>query len=162
MANLFDLNKNEFEILKMLENEELSFEDAKDTLDSIEDEKHRKYDFMQKMILSLKGNVNTLKEREQTLNKRRKSYENKIKSMQNYMLDAMKFKGEEKFKTEEFTYFIRKTKSTDIIDEKEVPEQYKIPQLPKIDRQKIKDDIIKNSLEVPGARIAENESLVVR
>ena len=52
MRNLFDLNTSELEILDMLENEELSFEDVKDTLDAIKDEKYRKYDFMQKMILS--------------------------------------------------------------------------------------------------------------
>ncbi|UBH07876.1 siphovirus Gp157 family protein [Macrococcus armenti] len=162
MSNLFDLNISELEILEMLENEELSFEDVKDTLDAIKDEKYRKYDFMQKMILSLKGDVNTLKERETTLSKRRKSYENKIKSLQNYMLDAMKFKGEEKFKTEEFTYFIRTTKSTHIEDETLLPERYLIPQPPKVDRQTIKNDIVKNGIEVPGAAIVENESLGVR
>lgn len=161
MSNLFDLNTSELEILEMLENEELSFEDVKDTLDAIKDEKYRKYDFMQKMILSLKGDVNTLKERETTLNKRRKSYENKIKSLQHYMLDAMKFKGEEKFKTEEFTYFIRRTKSTHIEDETLLPEQYLIPQQPKVDKRFIAEDI-KNGIEVPGATVVENESLGVR
>ncbi|WP_353420786.1 siphovirus Gp157 family protein, partial [Staphylococcus coagulans] len=106
MTNLFDLNQNELVILEMLENEELSFDDVKDTLDAIQDEQKRKYDAMQKMILSLKGDINTLKERETALSKRRKSYENKIKSLQNYMLDSMKYKGKTKFKTEEFTYFI--------------------------------------------------------
>ncbi|WP_353420785.1 siphovirus Gp157 family protein, partial [Staphylococcus coagulans] len=106
MTNLFDLNQNELVILEMLENEELSFNDVKDTLDAIKDEQKRKYDAMQKMILSLEGDVDTLKNREKKLNERRKSYENKIKLLKNYMLDSMKYKGETKFKTEEFTYFI--------------------------------------------------------
>ncbi|MCC4038642.1 siphovirus Gp157 family protein, partial [Staphylococcus pseudintermedius] len=67
MTNLFDLNQNELTILEMLENEELSFDDVKDTLDAIQDEQKRKYDAMQKMILSLKGDINTLKERETAL-----------------------------------------------------------------------------------------------
>lgn len=161
MSNLFDLNESELEILEMLENEELSFEDVKDTLDSIREEQKRKYDFMQKMILSLKGDVNTLKERETSLNKRRKSYENKIKSVQNYMLDSMKYKGETKFKTEEFTYFIRKSETTQIEDENVIPDKYKTPQLPKIDKTQIKKDL-KSGIDVSGASLIENESLGVR
>ncbi|QQA56337.1 siphovirus Gp157 family protein [Staphylococcus pseudintermedius] len=161
MSNLFDLNQNELAILEMLENEELSFDDVKDTLDAIKDEQKRKYDAMQKMILSLKGDINTLKERETALSKRRKSYENKIKSLQNYMLDSMKFKGETKFKTEEFTYFIRKSDSTQIDDESAIPEKYKIEQAPKIDKTQIKKDI-KAGIEVAGASLVENESLGVR
>lgn len=161
MSNLFDLNESELEILEMLENEELSFEDVKDTLDSIREEQKRKYDFMQKMILSLKGDVNTLKERETSLNKRRKSYENKIKSLQNYMLDSMKYKGETKFKTEEFTYFIRKSETTQIEDENLIPDKYKTPQLPKIDKTQIKKDL-NSGIDVSGASLIENESLGVR
>lgn len=161
MSNLFDLNESELEILEMLENEELSFEDVKDTLDSIREEQKRKYDFMQKMILSLKGDVNTLKERETSLNKRRKSYENKIKSLQNYMLDSMKYKGVTKFKTEEFTYFIRKSETTQIEDENVIPDKYKTPQLPKIDKTQIKKDL-KSGIDVSGASLIENESLGVR
>lgn len=161
MTNLFDLNQNELAILEMLENEELSFDDVKDTLDAIQDEQKRKYDAMQKMILSLKGDINTLKERETALSKRRKSYENKIKSLQNYMLDSMKFKGETKFKTEEFTYFIRKSETTQIEDENVIPEKYKVEQAPKIDKTQIKKDI-KAGIEVAGASLVENESLGVR
>ncbi|HDV6036251.1 TPA: siphovirus Gp157 family protein [Staphylococcus pseudintermedius] len=161
MTNLFDLNQNELAILEMLENEELSFDDVKDTLDVIQDEQKRKYDAMQKMILSLKGDINTLKEREMALSKRRKSYESKIKSLQNYMLDSMKFKGETKFKTEEFTYFIRKSDSTQIDDENAIPEKYKIEQAPKINKTQIKKDI-KAGIEVKGASLVENESLGVR
>ncbi|EGQ3873786.1 siphovirus Gp157 family protein [Staphylococcus pseudintermedius] len=161
MSNLFDLNQNELAILEMLENEELSFDDVKDTLDAIKDEQKRKYDAMQKMILSLKGDINTLKEREAALNKRRKSYENKIKSLQNYMLDSMRFKGERKFKTEEFTYFIRKSDSTQIDDENAIPDKYKIEQAPKINKTQIKKDI-KAGIDVKGASLVENESLGVR
>ncbi|MBZ8174787.1 siphovirus Gp157 family protein [Staphylococcus delphini] len=161
MTNLFDLNKNELAILEKLENEELSFDDVKDTLDAIQDEQKRKYDAMQKMVLSLKGDINTLKERETALKKRRKSYESKIKALQNYMLDSMKFKGETKFKTEEFTYFIRKSDSTQIDDENAIPDKYKTPQLPKIDKEQIKKDI-KAGVDVAGASLVENESLGVR
>ncbi|CAD7359820.1 siphovirus Gp157 family protein [Staphylococcus schleiferi] len=161
MTNLFDLNQNELVILEMLENEELSFDDVKDTLDAIQDEQKRKYDAMQKMILSLKGDINTLKERETALSKRRKSYENKIKSLQNYMLDSMKYKGKTKFKTEEFTYFIRKSDSTQIDDENAIPDKYKVVQAPKINRTQIKKDI-QAGIDVAGASLVENESLGVR
>ncbi|NHA38617.1 hypothetical protein C1O35_06100 [Staphylococcus schleiferi] len=161
MTNLFDLNQNELVILEMLENEELSFDDVKDTLDAIQDEQKRKYDAMQKMILSLKGDINTLKERETALSKRRKSYENKIKSLQNYMLDSMKYKGKTKFNTEEFTYFIRKSDSTQIDDENAIPDKYKVVQAPKINRTQIKKDI-QAGIDVAGASLVENESLGVR
>ncbi|PCF74469.1 hypothetical protein B4W72_02745 [Staphylococcus delphini] len=161
MSNLFDLNQNELAILEMFENEELSFDDVKDTLDAIQDEQKRKYDAMQKMVLSLKGDINTLKERETALKKRRKSYENKIKSLRNYMLASMKSKSETKFKTEEFTYFINKSDSTQIDDENAIPDKYKTPQLPKIDKEQIKKDI-KAGVDVAGASLVENESLGVR
>lgn len=161
MTNLFDLNQNELAILEMLENEELSFNDVKDTLDAIQDEQKRKYDAMQKMILSLEGDVDTLKNREKKLNERRKSYENKIKLLKNYMLDSMKYKGETKFKTEEFTYFIRKSDSTQIDDENAIPDKYKVVQAPKINRTQIKKDI-KAGVDVAGASLVENESLGVR
>lgn len=161
MSNLFDLKQNELVILEMLENEEVTFNDVKDTLDSIQDEQKRKYDFMQKMVLSLEGDVNTLKNREKKLNERRKSYENKIKSLKNYMLDSMKFKGETKFKSQEFTYFIRKSESTQIDNENVVPEKYKTQRAPKIDKAQIKKDI-KAGVEVEGASLIENESLGVR
>ncbi|MTV20674.1 MULTISPECIES: siphovirus Gp157 family protein [Staphylococcus intermedius group] len=161
MTNLFDLNQNELAILEMLENEELSFGDVKDTLDAIQDEQKRKYDAMQKMILSLEGDVDTLVKREKKLRERRSSYENKVKSLKKYMLDSMKFKGETKFKTEEFTYFIRRSDKTHIDDESAIPDKYKTPQLPKIDRRQIKKDI-KAGIDVAGASLIENESLEVR
>ena len=161
MANLFELNQAEYEILERLENEEFTFEDIKDTLDAIQDEKHRKYDFMQKMVLSLKGDVNTLKEREDALNKRRKGYEAKIKSLQNYMYESIKQSGESKFKTSEFTFYFIKRKSIDDHNPALIPDKYWKPQPPKLDKTLLKEDI-DNGVEVEGAVLVENESLGVR
>ena len=59
-------------------------------------------------------------------------------------IKAMILTGKTKFKTELFSFNVQKNPVAVVIDEQyieNIPEEYLIPQDPKVDKQKLKDDL---------------------
>ena len=79
-----------------------------------------------------------------------------------YLEDNMKLTGKTKFKSGMFNFSIQKNPaSVNITDERIIPEEFLIPQLPKIDKTALKD-VLKNGVEVPGAELKQTEGLRIR
>ena len=72
--------------------------------------------------------------------------------------------GKKKFKTDLFSFGIQKNApSLDIIDETKIPEEYFIPQDPKLDRKRLLADIKANPEKAAAyAGLKQTESLRIR
>lgn len=145
-----------------VQNMDLDPEVMKDTLDSIEDAIESKAENIAKLVRNLESDVSAYKEEEERLKTKRQATENKVKWLKTYLEDNMKLTGKTKFKSGMFNFSIQKNPaSVNITDEKIIPEEFLIPQLPKIDKASLKE-ILKRGIEVPGAELKQTEGLRIR
>ena len=145
-----------------VQNMDLDPEVMQDTLDSIEDAIENKAENIAKLIRNLESDVTAYKEEEDRLKTKRQATENKVKWLKTYLEDNMKLTGKTKFKSGMFNFSIQKNPaSVNITDERIIPEEFLIPQLPKIDKTALKD-VLKNGVEVPGAELKQTEGLRIR
>lgn len=156
--NLYELSV----AFQEVQNMELDPEVMKDTLDSIEDAIENKAENIAKLVRNLESDVKAYKEEEERLKTKRQATENKVKWLKTYLEDNMKLTGKTKFKSGMFNFSIQKNPvSVNILDERIIPEEFLIPQLPKIDKTALKD-VLKNGVEVPGAELKQTEGLRIR
>lgn len=156
--NLYELSV----AFQEVQNMELDPEVMKDTLDSIEDAIENKAENIAKLVRNLESDVSAYKEEEDRLKTKRQATENKVKWLKTYLEDNMKLTGKTKFKSGMFNFSIQKNPaSVNITDERIIPEEFLIPQLPKIDKTALKN-ILKNGVEVPGAELKQTEGLRIR
>lgn len=125
MAKIYELADCYNELLTMLEEDEISPEAFKDTMDCVEGELSLKYDNICKFIRNLNSDVEGYKVELDKISKKKKALENKISWLKDYMLSNMQKMGREKIKTELFTVAVQKNGVPKlIVDDKIVPKKY--------------------------------------
>jgi len=145
----------------MAETEELDKQLIADTLEALEGEIETKADGYAKIIRELEGKAELLKSEIDRLSNRKTAIENNIKSMKEALQNAMYITGKVKFKTNLFNFGIQKNPPKLVIDKpEEIPEEFLIPQPPKVDNAKLKE-ILKEK-ELPFAHLEQSESLRIR
>lgn len=145
-----------------VQNMDLDPDVMKDTLDSIEDAIENKAENIAKLIQNLNADVASFKAEEERLKGKRKTAERKIEWLKSYLENNMRLTGKTKFKSGMFNFAIQKNPaSVNITDERIIPEDFLIPQLPKIDKTALKE-LLKNGVEIPGAELKQTESLRIR
>lgn len=159
MATLYELTGQFQQLLQMIEDGEYGYEDLADTFESIEGEIEYKADGYAKVIKEIEGNVATIKGEIDRLSSKKTVLENSIKTMKQTLEKAMIDIGKTKFKTELFSFGIQKNPARLIIDG-QVPEEYLIPQDPKVDNSKIKE--LLKTQELDYAHLEQSESLRIR
>jgi len=161
MATLYELTGQYRELLELAESEELDKQLIADTLEGLDGEIEIKADGYAKVIRELEGKTAVLKDEIDRLSKRKSVIENNIKSMKEALQNAMFITGKTKFKTDLFNFNIQKNPPRLVIDKpEEVPEEYLIPQEPKIDTSAIKEAL--KQQELPFAHLEQSESLRIR
>ena len=128
-------------------------------IEAIEGEIEYKADGYAKVIKEIEGNVATIKTEIDRLSNKKNVLENSIKTMKQTLENAMKITGKTKFKTDLFSFNIQKNPARLVITG-EVPEQFLIPQEPKVDNKAIKE-LLKQQ-ELPFAHLEQSESLRIR
>ena len=161
MATLYELTGQYRELLELAESEELDKQLISDTLEGLDGEIEIKADGYAKVIRELEGKADLLKNEIERLSKRKSAIENNIKSMKEALQNVMFITGKTKFKTDLFNFNIQKNPPRLVIDKpEEIPEEYLIPQEPKINSKAIKDML--KEKELPFAHLEQSESLRIR
>ena len=156
--NLYELSIAFQEVQTM----ELDPEVMKDTLDSIGGTFENKAENMAKLIRNLESDRLAYKEEEDRLKTKRQAVENKLEWLKTYLKDCMKLTGKTKFKSGVFKFSIQKNPvSVNVTNKKILPEDYLIPQPPKVNNTTLKK-ALKNGIEVPGAELKQTEGLRIR
>lgn len=157
--NLYELSTSYQQIQSMIEDGQ---EGLEDTLESLNDAIEEKAVGYAKVIRNLEGQANAIKEEEKRLADRRKHLESNIKRLKDFLEASMINNNLRKIKTELFSFNIQKNPpGLDVFDDKQIPENYLIPQEPKIDRKTIIQEL-KTGKEIPGVQIKQGESLRIR
>lgn len=164
MAKLYEI-KNEFnELLLMADEQGLSLDDIKDTMDGIEFEFEEKADSTAKMIKTLIADADSVKAEKDRLAKREKALRNSADNLKKYLETMMLEVKKKKFKTTLFSFNIQKNpKTVEVEVEELLPKKYLIKQPDKVNRKQLLDDLKAGVLEEnENMRLVQTESLRIR
>lgn len=162
---LYELTDELMQLLELAEDPEVDPEVLEDTLAALTGEIEDKAVGYGKVIRQLESDAVALKAEEARLNNRRKTLENNVKRMKDSLFTTMKILNRQKIDTELFKFSIRKNPAAVVMDEQyieSIPKEYLIPQEPKIDRAKLKEDL-KAGKDLDGiAHLEQGESLTIK
>lgn len=164
MAKLYEI-KNEFnELLLMADEQGLSLDDIKDTMDGIEFEFEEKADSTAKMIKTLIADADSVKSEKDRLAKRETALRNSADNLKKYLETMMLEVKKKKFKTTLFSFNIQKNPKTVKVEVEELlHKKYLIKQPDKVNRKQLLDDLKAGVLEEnENMRLVQTESLRIR
>lgn len=173
MATLYELTGEFIELMELLEDEEITEEEFNERLAKIEidtDKKLEAYlELSNEFLTRGEAKVAYAKAAKERIESKRKSGEadiNRANRMKEMVLNVLKVRGVKKFEGNLFRATIRKNAPTVEYDNiEDIPEEYLIPQDPKVDTKELKEYLKK--LEAEGktceyARLKYSESLLVK
>ena len=162
MFKLYELTEMYQNISNLIE-EDADNETLEKALDEITDNIQMKAENMAKLIKSIEGNINALKDEEKRLQAKRKALENKVVNIKEYLENQLKAMGLKKVQGNLFTVSIQKNpQSVNILNEDLIPEQFKeVVTTTKIDRRELLA-ALKEGQEIEGVEIKQTESLRIR
>jgi predicted nuclease with TOPRIM domain len=157
---LYELAENYRQLQELME--ELDNETLQDTLESIEDAIEEKIKNIVYLIKNIEADINMFKEEEKRLSTRRKTLENKLENLKNYLETQMRIANLNKIKAGTFNVSFRKTPpKVTVINEEKIPQEYWIPQQPKLDKDGLKK-ALKNGQTIEGVELTQEEKLNIR
>ena len=162
MSSLYDLTEQFQELLSMALDPDVDEQALADTMEGIECEIEEKADGYAKVIKSLEADVEALKVEEARLAGRRKNISANIDRMKRALESSMRATGKTKFKTTFFSFGIQKNPPALKIDMPDrVPDEFLIPQEPKVDSAAIKKEL-KEGVAYDWCHLEQSESLRIR
>lgn len=161
MATLYELTGEWLQLLQLAEDGEIEPEVFSDTLEGLDFEIEMKADGYAKVIAQLDHTIVALKTEEKRMSARRKAMENHIEQMKKSLFESMRATGKEKFKTDLFSFSIRKNPASVVLDTLEIPEEYLVPQDPVVNKKQIMADL-KAGKDLTGlAHLEQTERLQI-
>ena len=162
---LYNITNDYMQLMQMMEDPEMDPQTLSDTMEGIEGELEVKAESYAKVMKNLEADVVGIKAEIDRLSERKKTIENNIKKMKETLQFAMETTGKTKFKTELFSFGIRKNAPAVVMDEpyiENVPERFLKYSEPTINRSAIKE-AIQNGEDLEGlAHLESSTSLNIR
>jgi len=160
MPSLYELTNNYRQLVEF--GEEMDAEMFGDTLSSITDAIELKAENIAYVIRNLEADAAVIKEEEQRLAERRKAAENRVKGLKTYLLEQLESAGMKSVKTPLITVSVANNAPSVVVsDESTLPEQYLVPQPPKVDKKAI-SAALKAGEEVPGCSLVAGKSVRIK
>ena len=159
---LYELTDDYRNLLEMAQNPDIDGQAIKDTLEAIQGDIEEKADGYAKVIKELSADTDKISAEIKRLTDRKNTIQNNIAYMKQSLTSAMTVTGNTKFRTDLFSFNIQKNPAALVVgDEKAMPQEYLIPQEPKVDKKAI-IDFLKNGNKVPYAHIEQSEGVRIR
>ncbi len=157
MASLYQLNNAYAQLQQMIEDGQ---EGLEDTLDSITDAVEEKLEAYAMVIKNIESDVEGIKSEEKRLAERRKVMENGVVRMKQAIAETLQNSGQDKVKTEKFTFSWRKSSKVEVSNIDSLPQEYV-----KVERTISRSELakaLKAGEQIEGAQLIENQSLSIR
>ena len=162
MSTLYELTNDYLTLLDMAEDPDIDPQAFADTLEALGGELEMKADGYARVMKELEGRAATMRFESKRLENGYKTIERNIDRMKHALQDSMVATDKRKFKTDLFSFSIRKNPASVVIDrETSIPPEFLIPQDPKIDKKAIKA-AIDNGEDIKFAHLEQSESLMIR
>ena len=143
--------------------EELTEDEQELALEYLEElgvQEIEKIDAVGYAVRKRKAEIEFLKEEEKRIKDRRQSMENRLAEFKEYLSQIFQKEGIQKIKGLKSTAYLRKVSSVEITDLNLLPSEFVETRIDFVPRKSLLRDQLKSG-EVPGARIAERQSLVI-
>jgi hypothetical protein len=162
MSTLYELTNDYLTLLDMAEDPDIDPQAFADTLEALGGELEMKADGYARVMKELEGRAATMRFESKRLENGYKTIDRNIDRMKHALQDSMVATDKRKFKTDLFSFSIRKNPASVVIDrETSIPPEYLIPQDPKIDKKAIKAAIDRGD-DITFAHLEQGESLIIR
>ena len=162
---IYEITNDYLQLMQMMEDSELDPQTLADTMEGIEGELEDKADNYARVMKNMEADLNGIKAEIERLSTRKKTIENNIKRMKEALQFSMETTGKTKFKTELFSFGIRKNAPAVVMDEpyiENVPERFLKYSDPTINRTAIKE-AIQNGEDLEGlAHLEQSKSLTIK
>lgn len=159
---LYELTNDYLTLLDMAEDPDIDPQAFADTLEALGGELEMKADGYARVMKELEGRAATMRFESKRLENGYKTIERNIDRMKHALQDSMVATDKRKFKTDLFSFSIRKNPASVVIDrETSIPPEFLIPQDPKIDKKAIKAAIDRGD-DITFAHLEQGESLIIR
>jgi len=161
-VKLYEMTQAYRSLWDMVEDEETDLTQLEEALRSLEGEITDKLDSMAQIVKGCAADIDYIKEEKKRLDGKQKVLESKADRLKRYMQEQMEIAGLDKVKGTHYTVGIQPNPpSLEVVDEKQIPKEYFIPQDPKLDRDGIKK-ALKWGVVVPGVKLVQGRSLRIR
>lgn len=159
---LYDLTNDFITVLEMAQDPEIDEQVIADTLEMIGGDIEYKADGYAKIITQLSANVEILTSEIKRLSDRKSAISKNIDKMKSMLTYAMNSTGKTKFKTDFFSFNVQKNPLSLVVDDVEkIPQEYLIPQEPKVDKKAI-TALIKSGEPCDYAHLEQTEGVRIR
>lgn len=160
--SLYEINEEYLHLFDEVDEEtgEIKFDEKR--LEELNEEFETKADNIACLIKDKKALLDARKNEITNLQEKNKKEEKQIDYLNKYLVNALKLREKKKIETARNTISTRNSKVVDILDEKLIPTLYTKEEVKtKVDKKSIKEAIAKG-IEVPGALLKENVSLIIK
>ena len=162
MSTLYELTNDYLTLLDMAEDPDIDPQAFADTLEALGGELEMKADGYARVMKELEGRAATMRFESKRLENGYKTIDRNIDRMKHALQDSMVATDKRKFKTDLFSFSIRKNPASVVIDhETSIPPEFLIPQDPKINKKAIKAAIDRGD-DITFAHLEQGESLIIR
>lgn len=162
---IYEITSDYLQLMQMMEDPDLDPQTLADTMEGIEGELEDKADNYARVMKNMEADLNGIKAEIDRLSTRKKTIENNIKRMNEALQFSMETTGKTKFKTELFSFGIRKNAPAVVMDEpyiENIPERFLKYSDPTINRSAIKE-AIQSGEDLEGlAHLEQSTSLSIR
>lgn len=168
MGNLYELSRELRDIVDVLENDYESLEQHEidnimDTLSIKGDEINTKIDNYAKVLNRMSNNVRLLGDEIKRLQEKKKYIEKNQDRLKESLITGLSNIGVSKYKTDTVSVRVSETDKVEILDENEVPMDFKTETLSiKVDKQKIKSALKLGSTAIKGAVLVKSKYVVIK
>ena len=159
MATLYELGEAEKQLIDLFEVDDIDEQTLNDTIESL-DIGGKLEDYCM-VLRQMEADVKAFKEEAAYFAMKQKRAENGIKRLKGGILNYMALTGKKKVEAGLFKISTRESKAVNIVDEDLIPKEYKVEQLPKIDKVGIRKALL-SGIDVEGAEIQINTSVQVK
>lgn len=160
--SLFQLTSEQRQLMEMIDREELTQEQAQDTLDMLADDVQEGVTSLCHAIRYKEADLNALDAEIERLSKLKKTRKNQIDRMKGYMLAVMNNAGESKIESALFKVSTRKGRqSLKVTDQSKIPLEYiDVEVVEKPDKKAI-TAAIKAGEQFEGCELVEGEKTLI-
>lgn len=159
---LYELKGKYLNLLELAESDDISEEAFKDTLESMEYDLEEGVNEYTKIIKQLQAEQEIINLETERLRKKSKALDMKVNFLKVNLQQTLNLAGVKRVNTPLFKVYIQKNPpSVTIENGVKIPEQYYIPQDPKLDKEKLKEDI-KKGIDIADVSLQQSESLRIR
>lgn len=162
---LYEISDIYNNVLRAIDDEELTYEDMAEAIDVIEQDFEDKADSIACIVKDLDGDIKKIDEERKKLYTRQKACERNKEWLKAYLKENMQAIGMSKIKTARNIISFRKSKSLKIDDERrffeKYPEYCNREEIIKVDKMKVKQ-LIGNGENFDGAEVIEKENIQIR